>query len=261
MANQLLANVIIKGKMTALTGIHVGGSKEKLQIGGVDSPVLRDPNTNFPYIPGSSLKGKMRMLLEFALGKVSNNGKPYESKDKDEEITRIFGTSEKEINTGPTRLIVRDAYPDKKTQDMWKQLDSELQYTELKPENSIDRLTSEANPRFLERVVKGSTFDVEFVYSIYDLNENENENELGKIDKDNLGRIIQALRLLEHSGIGGNISRGYGQIEFKLADPIVVTKADYQNGSGNYLKAAQPVDESNLKSLDKIKLPDLNEVK
>ncbi len=257
MANQLLANVIIKGKMTALTGIHVGGSKEKLQIGGVDSPVLRDPNTNFPYIPGSSLKGKMRMLLEFALGKVSNNGKPFESKDKDEEITRIFGTSEKELKTGPTRLIVRDAYPDKKTQDMWKNLDSELQYTEFKPENTIDRLTSEANPRFLERVVKDSTFDVEFVYSIYDLN----ENEPGKIDKENLGRIIEALRLLEHSGIGGNISRGYGQIKFKLSDPIVVTKENYQNGSGNYLIAAQPVDESNLKSLDKIKLPELNEVK
>lgn len=257
MANQFLANVIIKGKMTALTGIHVGGSKEKLQIGGVDSPVLRDPNTNFPYIPGSSLKGKMRMLLEFALGKVSNNGKPFESKDKDEEITRIFGTSEKDLKTGPTRLIVRDAYPDDKTQKMWTNLDSELQYTELKPENTIDRLTSEANPRFLERVVKGSTFDVEFVYSIYNLN----EDNPGQIDKENLGRIIEALRLLEHSGIGGNISRGYGQIEFKLAEPIVVTKADYQNGSGNYLEAAKLVDESKLKSLDKIKLPELNEVK
>jgi len=252
MANQFLANVIIKGKMKALTGIHVGGSKEKLQIGGVDSPVIRDPNTNHPYIPGSSLKGKMRMLLEFALGKVSNSGKPYESKDKDEEITRIFGTSEKDLKTGPTRLVVRDAFPDKATTEMWSQLESELFYTELKPENTIDRLTSEANPRFLERVVKDSVFDVEFVYSIYDLGDE------GKIDKENIGRIFEALRLLEHSGIGGNISRGYGQIEFKFADPIVVKKEDYQNGTGNFILSSQKINEQNLKSLTEIKIPSLD---
>ena len=254
MSNQFLANVIFKGKMVALTGIHVGGSKEKLQIGGVDSPVLRDPHKNLPYIPGSSLKGKMRMLLEFALGKVSDNGKPYESKDKDEEITRIFGTSEKELKTGPTRLVVRDAYPDSETIEMWENLDSELQYTELKPENSIDRLTSEANPRFLERVVKDSKFDVEFVYSIYDLNDN------GKVDKENLGRILESLRLLEHSGIGGNISRGYGQIKFELADPIIVSKEDYQLGADNY-KTATQIPNENLKDLANIKLPDLDKVK
>lgn len=255
MANQLLANVVIKGKITALTGIHIGGSKEKLQIGGVDSPVLRDPNTNYPYIPGSTLKGKMRMLLEFALGKVSDNGKPFESKDKDEEITRIFGTSEKELKTGPTRLVVRDAYPDQKTINMWENLDSELQFTELKPENSIDRLTSEANPRFLERVVKDSKFDVEFVYGIYDLGDG------GKVDKENLARIFEALRLLEHSGIGGNISRGYGQIKFELADPIVVLKEDYQTGSEIYKSANSSNSELELKELSNIQLPELSKVK
>lgn len=258
MSNQFLANVIIKGKMTALTGIHVGGSKEKLQIGGVDSPVLRDPNTNYPYIPGSSLKGKMRMLLEFALGKIyiDNEGKalPWECNDSTDNIVRIFGTSKKGLESGPTRLVVRDAYPDNETIEMWENLDSELQYTELKPENSIDRLTSEANPRFLERVVKDSKFDVEFVYSIYDLNDN------GKVDKENLGRILESLRLLEHSGIGGNISRGYGQIKFELADPIIVSKEDYQNGSENY-KTATKIPYENLKDLADIKLPDLDKVK
>jgi len=205
MAKKFIANVIIKGKMETKTGLHIGGSKEKLEIGGVDSPVIRDPHTRQPYIPGSSLKGKMRMLLEFALGKVNSNGAPSE----DDEIILIFGTSAKERNIGPTRLIVRDAYPDDKTIEMWENIDSELQYTELKPENSIDRITSEANPRFLERVVKGSNFDVEFVFSIYDWEDG------GEADIANLGRVFEALRLLEHSGIGGNVSRGYGRVEFK----------------------------------------------
>ncbi|HPN39739.1 MAG TPA: type III-A CRISPR-associated RAMP protein Csm3, partial [Melioribacteraceae bacterium] len=166
MKYEFLANVILKGKIEVLTGLHIGGSKEKLEIGGVDSPVIRDPFTNYPYIPGSSIKGKMRMLLEFANGKVTN-GKPHKSDDIHDEVCRIFGNFKDDTKGGPTRLTTRDAFPDKQTIDKWEKLDSELTFTEFKPENSIDRLTSEANPRFLERVVKGSFFDVEFVYSIY----------------------------------------------------------------------------------------------
>jgi len=247
MAKKFLANVVIKGKMEVKTGLHIGGSKEKLEIGGVDSPVIRDPHTRLPYIPGSSLKGKMRMLLEFALGKVREDGKPSE----DEEITRIFGTSAKETELGPTRLVVRDAYPDETTKKMWENIDSELQYTEYKPENSIDRITSEANPRFLERVVKGSKFDVEFVYSVYDWDDE------GKDDKENLGRVFEALRLLEHSGLGGNISRGYGRIEFKLLNPIVIKQEDYQEGGANYKKAENPVNEQELKPLTEIEIPQI----
>jgi CRISPR-associated protein Csm3 len=247
MSKQLFANVIIKGKIEALTGLHIGGSKEKLEIGGVDSPVIRDPQTREPYIPGSSLKGKMRMLLEFALGKVKD-GNP----STDEEIVRIFGTSAEDSDLGPTRLIVRDAFPDKKTKDMWSELDTELEFTELKPENSIDRITSEANPRFLERVVKGSKFNLEMVYSIYDWDDE------GKNDKENLGRIIEALKLLEHSGIGGNVSRGYGQVKIKLCEPIVVSTKDYQTGGDNYLKADGEIKDDNLKDLSEITIPEIN---
>lgn len=246
MAKKFLANVIIKGKMEVLTGLHIGGSKEKLEIGGVDSPVIRDPHSRLPYIPGSSLKGKMRMLLEFALGKVTD-GKPSE----DEEITRIFGTSAKESDMGPTRLVVRDAYPDDATIEMWENIDSELQYTEFKPENSIDRITSEANPRFLERVIKGSKFNVEFVYSVYDWDDN------GNTDQEHLGRLIEALRLLEHSGLGGNISRGYGRIKFNLLDPIVIKQKDYQAGGENYKKAEGTFDSNELKSLTEINIPEV----
>lgn len=233
MSYQFIANVIIKGKIETLTGMHIGGSKEKLEIGGVDSPVIRDPNTNQPYIPGSSLKGKMRMLLEYSLGNVIP-GKTYESKNINDEVCRIFGNFEKGTQGGPTRLVVRDAFPDKETVMMWEELDSELLYTELKPENSIDRLTSEANPRFLERVVKSSKFNFELVYGIYNFAGDE-----GKTDKDYLKYVLQAMKLLEHSGIGGNISRGYGQIKFRMAKPIIVKREDYISGNGNYEMASK----------------------
>ncbi len=251
MAAELLANVIIKGKIEVLTGLHIGGSKEKIEIGGVDSPVIRDPFTDYPYIPGSSLKGKMRMLTEFALGKISNDGKPYEPKtdETNDEITRIFGTSKKGVKSGPTRLLVRDAYPDQKTVDMWKNLNSELQFTELKPENTIDRLTSEANPRFIERVVKGSCFNFEVVYSIYKM---ESEKADSLPDLDNFSHVANAFKYLEHSGLGGNISRGYGRIRFTFAEPMVITKDEYLFNGDNYKKSITELtdDEYSLTSAD-----------
>lgn len=238
MSQKFLSNVVIKGKIKVLTGLHIGGSKEKLEIGGVDSPVLRDPFTNFPYIPGSSLKGKMRMMLEFALGKVQGKGEVHSSNDPLDEICRIFGTSEKNVLNGPTRLTVRDAYPDEDTIEMWKQMDSELLYTEFKSENSINRLTSEANPRFTERVVKGSKFNFELVYGIYDIDDN------GQTDRQYLKRVFEALRLIEHSALGGSVSRGYGQVKFVLAKPQIVTQNDYVEGNSNYKEAAKSISNS-----------------
>ncbi|GAB1348727.1 type III-A CRISPR-associated RAMP protein Csm3 [Ignavibacteriales bacterium] len=244
MSLQFKKNIVLRGQIETLTGLHIGGSKEKLEIGGVDSPVLRDPNSNYPFIPGSSLKGKMRMLLEYALEKVTPKGETYGSKDPDDEICRVFGNFDKGTPGGPTRLVVRDAYPSEKTVEMWKGLDSELQFTELKPENTINRLTSEANPRFLERVVKGSFFNLEMIYTVYD-----------KKDEENLKLVYQALRLLEHSGLGGSISRGYGRVKFRFTDPVEVTVEDYREGSENYHKSVASVSEENnigWKSLDQI---------
>jgi CRISPR-associated protein Csm3 len=127
---------------------------------------------------------------------------------------------------------------------MWESLDSELQFTELKPENTINRLTSEANPRFLERVVKGSFFNLEMIYSVYD-----------EKDEENLKLVYQALRLLEHSGLGGSISRGYGRIKFRFTEPLDVSVEDYKTGSAKYAKSVAPVSEENnegWKSLDQI---------
>lgn len=247
---KFVKNIVLRGRIETLTGLHIGGSKEKLEIGGVDSPVIRDPHTNFPFIPGSSLKGKMRMLLEFAEGKIHPKGDTYESNDLNDKICRVFGNFTKGSAGGPTRLTIRDAYPSEETTKMWQGLDSELLFTELKPENSINRLTSEATPRFFERVVKGSQFNFEIIYSIYDDGVNGT-----KEDEKNLELVYQAMRLLEHSGLGGSISRGYGRIRFLLADPIEVTAENYRNGDDSYKNSVKPLDETGAtgwKTLDQI---------
>ena len=64
---KLTGKIIITGLIELKTGLHIGTSQETLEIGGMDNPVIRDPLTREPYIPGSSLKGKLRSLLERAL--------------------------------------------------------------------------------------------------------------------------------------------------------------------------------------------------
>jgi len=234
---QFKSNIILKCKIEALTGIHIGVSKEKFEIGGIDSYVIRDPNTNFPYIPGSSIKGKMRSLLAFSLGKAEDDPSP-KKKDPNCPLQRIFGSGgdEQSIKKGPTRLIIRDAFPDKDTIDMWEKLDSELLYTENKSENTINRITSKANPRFIERIVKGSKFNVEFIFSIYDVEGIEN-------DINYLSYFIESLRFLEHSSIGGSGSRGYGRIAFKIFNPFVLNKNDYKIGSKNFQESSKDLDD------------------
>lgn len=250
---KFIGTIVLRGKIETLTGMHIGGSKEKLEIGGVDSPVLRNPLTDHPYIPGSSIKGKMRMLTEFALGKLKVENKqnkvscgPWEDSDVNDVIGRVFGNAAKSAK-GPTRIIVRDAQPDKETIKKWESLDSELYLTELKPENSIDRLTSEANPRFLERVIAGSFFNFEILYTIYEINSDE-----GKNDLDNFKTVIEAMRMLEHSGIGGSISRGYGQVRFHVCDPVFIKNEDYRTGTDTYNKSLTDFDQLKTTTLDQI---------
>lgn len=255
---ELKGNLFIRGKIHCETGLHIGGAQEKLEIGGVDAAVIRNPRTQQPYLPGSSLKGKLRHLLEFATGAVAkpagaHTNKSYEERlgsvSNDEDIIRLFGlgSDEKKKETGPSRLIVRDANPDKATVKMWKKLDSELLYTELKPENSIDRLTAEANPRFIERVVAGSRFDFTMIYSVYQLE----DNYLTKVNQD-LNNLQLAMTLLESNALGKSGSRGYGEIRFEVEEPIFVSIADYQSGTGGYKNIKKKINSEELKPLDKI---------
>lgn len=258
---QFLGNYIIRGKIECLTGLHIGGSKEKLEIGGVDSPVIRNPRTKYPYIPGSSIKGKMRHLLEFSTGAVVNPDRGILGNvSKEEKIVRIFGIGAAEDkkdkeskNFGPTRLTVRDCNPDADTIEMWENLDSELLYTEYKPENTIDRLTAAANPRFIERVVAGSFFTFEMIYGVYNINEDDYKE---KTQQD-LNNLLGALRLLENSALGKSGSRGYGQIKFHIATPIFISSDDYIKGSDKYKQANEKLEtlkKSDLKTLNDIQL-------
>jgi len=229
--NSFLGNIILKGKLVTLTPLHIGGSKDKFEIGGVDNPVIKDPVTNYPYIPGSSLKGKLRMLLEFAEGVVKENKKGEFPPSDDPIITSLFGDSADNSQNGPTRLIVRDAYPDKKTIKMWENTNSETLYTEYKAENTIDRMTSAANPRFIERVHKGSEFDVEFILQLFSMDNDKGQS--------NFEKLVKAIRLLEDSTLGGGGSRGSGKVEFKFYEPYFVSVENYKNGNGNFKKNFQ----------------------
>lgn len=239
---KFIGNLIIKGKIECLTGLHIGGSKDKMEIGGVDSPVLRNPETLLPYIPGSSLKGKLRALLEYGLGVVDEKG----DVSKDIQIVRIFGAAADDSKNakdskvkGPTRLIVRDLQPTEKTVGKWKKMDSELLYTEYKSENTINRITSAANPRFIERVVAGSEFSFEMVFGIYQSDEKDTQAEIQK----DLNNLLKAMRLLESSTLGKSGSRGYGQIAFHIAQDIVVTNEDYQEGTEAYANSLASITE------------------
>ncbi len=224
-------HILIRGKIECLTGLHIGSGNETSEIGGVDSFVLRDPRTGYPYIPGSSLKGRMRVLLEYAKDVVGINkkrdGGPHHCLTAEEQakcaVCRVFGTPADETRTcGPTRLLVRDAYPDEQTVSEWAAVESDLLYTEVKAENLLDRLTSVANPRFIERVLKGSMFDLNMVYGVYAVDEQD--------DRKFLENVVLALRLLEDSNLGGSGSRGYGQVRLHMAPPVCLSCDDYRTG-------------------------------
>lgn len=255
---EFLGNIILRGKIEVLTGLHIGGSKEKLEIGGVDSPVIRDPYTNHPYIPGSSLKGKLRTLLAYHLGKADQDPPKKNNFDPKSPLQRVFGIPAEVGGNldgfGPTRLIVRDSHPDNSTIEMWKNMDSELMYTEYKPENTIDKITSAAKPRFLERVVKGSKFNFELIYGLYSLSNVDHQ------DTEFFKDLVLSMKLLEHSTLGGSGSRGYGKISFKIEEPILLKKVDYEKATDIFKNSLKSI-EVTYSEEKALRLSDLTEEK
>jgi CRISPR-associated protein Csm3 len=197
----------ITGKIIVKTGLHIGGSVDVIEIQGVDNPIIKNPMTNEPYIPGSSLKGKMRSLLEWKLGKIEPNGPHQWCNDIACPICRIFGTSSDDANLGPTRVLVRDAELTSKCKD--KIHKEGISLTEVKYENSIDRISARANPRSLERVSAGVEFDFEILYRVFDMGDQ------GKTDEELFKYVIDGLRYLQQDTLGGSGSRGSGKIAFK----------------------------------------------
>ncbi len=214
--------VRISGILKALTGLHVGGTEVGLQIGGADNTVVRNGLDGRPYIPGSSLKGKMRCLMArvYTPGKLEEQRGTFprlfriaSREDYDDPkkgfVFHIFGiTPEEARKVGtealPTRLIVRDAMMTDETADaLERSLYTDMPMTQVKTEVVIDRITSAATPRQMERVPAGAKFEYSLVYNVY-----------RDGDLDWLPYLAEAMDLLEEDYLGGQGSRGYGQVRF-----------------------------------------------
>ncbi|AFK21710.1 type III-A CRISPR-associated RAMP protein Csm3 [Pyrococcus sp. ST04] len=225
--------IILTGILRAETGLRIGAGRNVGEIGGVDSPVMRDPSTGYPYIPGSSLKGRMRSLFEVYIATKLNTPDEFFNKDiggtkihacENYEkayncpICRVFGSSGTE--NFPARIIVRDL----QLTENWRRKPLE-EITEIKQEISIDRITSKTNLRTVERVVRGAEFEFEIIYTIEDLLQ----------WKDDLRSVLTAMHLVEDSYLGGSGSRGYGKVKFEISDIILKLPEYYKTGDSKYL--------------------------
>ena len=225
---KLLGRIFIQFDIETITGLHIGGSDAGIEIGGVDKIVIRDPLTGRPYIPGSSLKGKMRSLLEKYQGLEQNKkiGKVYihscetQSQYQNCSVCQIFGIpggfvdeiKEKNKAGGPTRIIVRDIHLDDKEAERIQTLARmDLPFSEIKTEVAIDRVTSAASPRQMERVIAGTMFsDGQIVLNIFAIDAKGAEKDVKYLET-----LVTGMQLLEDDYLGGLGSRGSGRIRFK----------------------------------------------
>lgn len=209
---------LLTGRITLETGLHIGAGNDELRIGGIDNPVLKHPVSDEPYIPGSSLKGKMRHLMEWRCGLSDRRGigivdwqrATGVDRDRALAILKLFGTAPTEQaeeeharEIGPSRLGFWDA----PLSSQWVQAarDSDARLTEAKMENVINRITGAAeHPRQTERVPAGASF--EFRLSVREFEQDGDSS---------LANALVGLKLLELDGIGGSGSRGYGKIRFE----------------------------------------------
>lgn len=224
---QLQGKIFLKGTINALTGLHIGGSSGELDIGGIDNPVIRNAINRQPYIPGSSLRGKMRGLLDRHFKnslekRVGRDVRVHECETPDEynecPVCQVFGVAPSgglRGKTMPGRLIVRDTFLTDESLEALDRADTDTDFTEIKIEVAIDRITSAAVPRHQERVPAGTTFGpFQVVHSLYTLDESEQNNQL-QDELQFFDTVLTGMELLEDDYLGGSGSRGSGQIIFE----------------------------------------------
>jgi CRISPR-associated protein Csm3 len=215
---QLTNITTIEATLEVLTGLRIGAGDSEMHIGGVDNTVIKHPLTGSPYIPGSSLKGKMRSLLEWRSGAVKE--KPLAATDyqnateaQKPEIKRLlqlFGIGGGDARDaealvkelGPSRLAFWDCALDPEWENEVR--DNNQLLTEVKSENVINRISGVAeHPRNTERVPAGA----KFVFKL-------SVKQLADDDDKLLDIVLQGLKLIEHDSLGGSGSRGYGKVKF-----------------------------------------------
>ncbi len=239
---QLVKKIIISGEVIAESGIMVGGSNSAFEIGGTDKQVIRNPINKMPYIPGSSLKGKMRSLFELNQGTVSKGNNGYGPTHNPKHIAaQLFGhIKHREDNDNKSqqasRIIVRDGELNNAKEFEGK---TELLYTEVKAENSIDRITSAANPRFFERVPKGAKFNLNIIINVFSQDANGGQF---------LQYVFDALKLVQDDYLGGSGSRGNGQVRFEI-EKVVERSVGYYTGDDKEISLSHLIPDE-LKATD-----------
>lgn len=200
----MYAKIQITGKFEVVTGMHIGGGSAFAAIGAVDSSVIKDTQSKLPMIPGSSLKGKMRTLLAKRY-----NDRIVEPDNDAPEIIRVFGSAKKG-QTHSSRIIVADMIMSNSEELHKKEINS---MTEVKFENTISRQTAVANPRQIERVIRGAQFDLDIIYEVEAVDEILSDMRL----------VAEGMKLLQYDYLGGHGSRGYGKVKFNdvCADVVV----------------------------------------
>ena len=197
---------VLSIKLELLSGLYIGGNDSGFDIGGADSDVIRNPLTNEPYIPGSSLKGKLKSLLKYHIKEVDIIEKDIVFKDSN--ITNIFKPID-EGNVKITRAIFRDLTLTKESKEELQNILGIGCFTEIKAENKVNPISGKSDsPRFIERVPAGAIFEGEIVLNIFD----------GDDKKLMMDTIKKSLRLLEMNYLGGNGSRGYGRVKAEFND-------------------------------------------
>lgn len=192
----MYGKILIRCDLIVRTGMHIGGSSAFSAIGAVDSPVVRDPYTGLPIVPGSSLKGKLRTLLARSLCQDIEN-MPDLSAD-DARILRLFGSA-KPVRR--SRLQFADAF----LTNAEALSNKGVRVTEVKTENTISRANAQATPRQIERVIAGAVFGISIVYDVTDP---------AQVEED-LALLAKGMKLLQMDYLGGHGSRGSGRVSLK----------------------------------------------
>lgn len=231
----LYGKVVMRGVIRTLTGLHIGAGREVMEIGALDNAVIKEPVTKQPYIPGSSIKGKLRSLFEKKEALTKQDPKSFfnrqmgpsgiqllihvcDTKEKAFECTvcRLFGSSgaqqrgsgtQQRGSNFPSRVRVRDSYLTAYSESALREAETDLPYTEVKWENALDRVTAAANPRPIERIPPDVDFTFELVYDVEDLSQLEAD----------LKNLAYCLSVLEDDHLGGHGSRGYGKVKILLS--------------------------------------------
>lgn len=189
--------------INVLSGMHIGGPKESVKIGGIDNPVIRNPISNMPYIPGSSLKGRFRMALEVKYNDMTderNGTGPSQDPNNDSLVCKLFGNASSKGSNEPTRAIFRDA-------NLMEGFE-EYATGEEKIEVKMDRKKMagfQGGNRIQERIAEGAKFDFEVMIRIF---EGDDEEKFKT-------RINEAINIVEAEYLGGSGSRGYGKVKFE----------------------------------------------